>query len=621
MIRTNFFLPLIVILFSKYLIGQEAPKNIIIIEEDLNSTDLGESLKKEESNNLVIQNKEQPNEVINFQDESKDSPIVINDIEKEFNEWYGILPSEDGGFGWLMWGDTTKDYALSLLRKTNFNSSSAVLKKLTINFLLSRAKAPKLERLASNKKNIIKEADPFVYFKEQIKILSLIGSQNSILKLVNSVPLELKEESFEEDISQLLMQSQDIPNICSKALEKTNSYQNLKKRKTLIACNIALKKFDKALLAIDLLENDSKESLSYTSLARDIIEGDGLKKNTNFSIEVNDNINLKIMSLVNYETAKKNFANESILLDKIIYEMNLYEKDFQIEALERLVEHGLYDLKKLENAYISFYKQQEKKGRDTLSNLEKENSITIRVDLYNLANNTTSNLEKARYLNLLWKKASQIGIEKAIYKLTSNTVLSLTPDLELSWFIYPATKALIVSNNLEEAKSWLFYLSKDLYNRASLDINFCKYLVILYLIDNNLNSNNTDIPEINFLLKRLASSLEVSKKELFRIIVSLKSLDYKVDDLYWKSFYMEDDLKEEYSNNFQIDNELFNLEIAEKNNNLAETIIISINLLNTRNKNTNYYKLFKPLNSLYKLGLKQYVKDFVLELNLGVLNQ
>jgi len=221
----------------------------------------------------------------------------------------------------------------------------------------------------------------------------------------------------------------------------------------------------------------------------------------------------------------------------------------------------------------------------------------------------------------LWMKASQAGIEKAIYKMTGNSVLSITPDPELSWFIYPATKALIISNNLEEAKSWLFYLSEDLYNRASLDINFCKYLITLYLVDSNLDNNNFELPEINFLLKRISSSLEVSKIDLFRMLVSLKSLNYKIDDIFWKSFYIEDSLKAGSSNNSQLNNQFFNLDIATKNNNFAETILISINLLNTRNKeDIDYYKIFKPLNSLYKLGLKQYVRDFVLEFNLGALN-
>jgi len=622
MIRINLFLLLIVVIFSNYLIGQDAPKNIIIIQEDLNSIDVGESSNKEESNSSVIQYKQKSNEVVNSQSENQDNFLVIDDIEKEFNEWYGVLPSEDGGFGWLMWGDTTKDYALSLLRKTNFNSNSNVLKKLTINFLLSRANAPKLERLTANQNVIVKEEDPFIYFKEQIKILSILGDEKSIKKLVNSIPLELKTESFEKDISKLRMKSVDIPNICVKALDKTNSDQNLKKRKTLIACNIALKKFDQALLAIHLLENDSVESLPYTALARNIIEGEGIKEFTNTSFEINDKINLKIMSLVNYELAKKVFLSEGILLDKIIYEMNLFGKDIQIEALERLTENGLYDVKELEKAYISFYNYtQDNKEIDPLNNLEKQNSLIIRVNLYNLINNTISNLERAKYLNILWMKASQIGIEKTIYKLTRNSLLSLAPDPELSWFIYPATKALIISDNLEEAKTWLFYLSEDLYNRASLDINFCKYLIILYLIDQNLDNNKSELPEINFLLKRLASSLDVSRVELFRILVSLKSLNYKVDDIFWKSFYMEEALNVRSSNNSQLNNQFFNLDIAVKNNNVAETILISINLLNGRHEEgIDYYKLFKSLNSLYKLGLKQYVIDFVLEFNLDALN-
>ena len=95
MIRINLFLLLIVFIFSNYLIGQDAPKNIIVIQEDLNSIDSGESLNKEESNSSVIQYKQKSNEVINSQSESQDNFIVIDDIEKEFNEWYGILPSED----------------------------------------------------------------------------------------------------------------------------------------------------------------------------------------------------------------------------------------------------------------------------------------------------------------------------------------------------------------------------------------------------------------------------------------------------------------------------------------------------------------------------------------------
>ena len=35
----------------------------------------------------------------------------------DFNEWYGVLSSDEGGLGWSMWGSTPYDYSLNLLRK------------------------------------------------------------------------------------------------------------------------------------------------------------------------------------------------------------------------------------------------------------------------------------------------------------------------------------------------------------------------------------------------------------------------------------------------------------------------------------------------------------------------
>ena len=624
MIRINLFLLLIIILFSNYLRGQDSPKNIIIIEEEL-STIAEEELATQEEKNLLNSNKKP---IINknkkYQIQKNDNVIVVDDIEKEFNEWYGVLPSEEGGFGWRMWGDTSKEYALSLLRKTNFKTRSTILKELTINFLLSRANAPKLEKIEKNQYNLDKEKDPFIYFKEKIKILSEIGAVESIDKLINSIPLELKGDSFREDISELRKQSINIPSICNNTLDKKfNSNQNLEKRKSLIACNIALKKFNQAQLSIDLLENDSVESLPYITLAREMIESPNIKSITNFSSETNDNINVKIMSLVDYNIAKFFFINETIVLDKLIYEMNLYEKEDQIQALERLVEQGVYNLQVLEKAYISFYNYiQDNSIKVSLNNLEEENSLIIRVKLYNLTNNSISNLERARYLNLLWLKAAQIGTEKSVYKLTSNIISSIKQEPELSWFIYPATKALIVSNQLDQARSWLFFLSEDLYNRASLDIKFCKYLILLYLKDNNSNNIGNNIPEIDFLIKRFANSLDINKIELLRILISLKSVGYEVDDNYWKSFYIDDVLNGKPSNiNFQLDNLYFNLDIAVKNKNIAETVLISLNILNNRDKeNFNYYELIKPLDALFELGLKKYVRDYVLELNLDSFN-
>ena len=105
----------------------------------------------------------------------------------------------------------------------------------------------------------------------------------------------------------------------------------------------------------------------------------------------------------------------------------------------------------------------------------------VRVSLFYLINNTTSDIDRARLLNLLWIKAKEINIERALYAISMNSINSITPQRELNWFTYPVTRALISNNKLEEAKNWLFFITSDIKDRAVLDLNFCKMLLLLYL--------------------------------------------------------------------------------------------------------------------------------------------
>ena len=50
---------------------------------------------------------------------------------------------------------------------------------------------------------------------------------------------------------------------------------------------------------------------------------------------------------------------------------------------------------------------------------------------------------------MMTSKAKEIGIQKALYSITTSPINSLTPKRELSWFIYPITRALIENNMLE----------------------------------------------------------------------------------------------------------------------------------------------------------------------------
>ena len=66
-----------------------------------------------------------------------------------------------------------------------------------------------------------------------------------------------------------------------------------------------------------------------------------------------------------YKIAKLVFAEDSLTLNKIIYDMKLYTLKEQIESLEKLVSNGLYDPIILKSAYANYFlKIKEKRRRE-----------------------------------------------------------------------------------------------------------------------------------------------------------------------------------------------------------------------------------------------------------------
>ena len=149
--------------------ADDIPKKIIAIEENL-ELDQDNFNKNSTQKDNVIVNKvdfynEEETEVQEI--EEVNDLIVVDDIPKEFNDWYGILSSEQGGLGWLMWGNTNNELAFKLLEKTNFSTNSKTILDLTSKLLMSRAQKPReIETSDVTGKSFIK--------KEKCKTISLI---------------------------------------------------------------------------------------------------------------------------------------------------------------------------------------------------------------------------------------------------------------------------------------------------------------------------------------------------------------------------------------------------------------------------------------------------------------
>ena len=143
-------------------------------------------------------------------------------------------------------------------------------------------------------------------------------------------------------------------------------------------------------------------------------------------------------------------------------------------------------------------------------------------------------------------------------------------------------------------------------------------LLLLYIIDPDLKKSNFEIPDINFLLNVLYNNLNVKKESIYTLMTTLKGLNYDVSPHLWESFYNE---FESFSSSLNINktNLFLILEQSLKKRNLAETALIAIDLLNSSNKEElNFYYLYKSIYSLNNIGLREYAREFGLEINFGL---
>lgn len=602
------------------LLAQDGPKEIIQVEEE-------KVLGKDDSfKNRDLSNPAEPtvldDENTNIE-ENNIQKLVIDDIPEEFNSWYGILSSKDGGLGWLMWGNTEYKFSLELLRQlpTKINYSSAL--ELYSNLLLSRAQSPKIMTRGKNlgdSYSLENEDLKYEYFDEKIRLMVEVGLSDRIQLLENSIPLEMRDILFKNRVQDIRFKHLDIYYICENIQNKLKNTENkVFTRKTLIACNIAKKKNDEAFLALDLLENDIEEQDYFLNTARFFIENDNLNINDVDFKNIDPLLRL-ILSLSKKDYSQKQFNNNKLNLDLLVYKMQLYKNEDQLEALERLTNVGIYDFQTLNRRYIEYSNKTIEQAFDN-KDLETKNSFQIRNYFFKKALQSSDNVEKAKNLNLLWKKADNADIRKAISNITSDMTSSIEPENKLNWFAISASKNLMLSDNLEEAKKWLFLGKVNPIERASLDPNFCKALLLLYIKDNDIFSNNNDLPNINFLLEVLYNDINTDIKTLERLVISLKALDFDIEENIWKKliFNKKNNPTEKIRKVSNHQSLIFNLKHAIKNSNKAEVVITSIMLLSDYYENNNYTSLYHSLEALRALGLERYAKELVFEINSDIL--
>ena len=621
----------ILLLFFGTSFAQESPKNIISDEKNgirlQEDNTLDEITNNQEENNQETFNKSTANETF---EPVEENAIIIQDITNNFNHWHGVLSSENDGLGWMMWGNTSYYLSKNLISQVNPSTISPTLNRLLKNLLLSRAKAPAIKNQDNDALRVNRyNNEVFPFLENKIGYLVHGGFTGEITDLLNNIPKDLKTENFETKNFEVRINNFDVPYLCnnvSKMLvkeEKLTIY-----RKILIVCKLILKKEEEAMLAMELLENDILEEDNFLSKIRFFLNSkeNQIKKiesiDGTLNLESDQSQLIKMLNFYNYSSAKEAFKDMPRIFHKTIYDLNLFSREIQLESLEFLVDQGSYPPSKLIEGYNSIISE------DQLMNFmnnkkvnTKENSVLLRASLFKLINASVSKTERAKNLMMLWDLAMQKNILKAISLATKSSTLSLFPDPKLNWFNLSAFRALLLSDEIEAAKKWIFYGTSEVKERASIDINFCKSLIMLYLYDNTAKQSLNETIDIKYLLKTLNNDLNVNEQDLLKLTLTVNALEGEIPEEIWEVFLERqqldsiefDYLRQNVSGYFLLDN-------AINKNNMAEAILISFTLLQSEKRtHKDLYSFYKGLNGLYSIGLKKYARDYAIEKNYNFL--
>ena len=101
-------------------------------------------------------------------------------------------------------------------------------------------------------------------------------------------------------------------------------------------------------------------------------------------------------------------------------------------------------------------------------------------------------------------------------------------------------------------------------------------------------------------------------------MITFKALNYEVSTNLWENFYND---FESFNPSFNINktNLFLILEESLKKRNIAETVFIVLDLLNSSNQEElNFYYLYKSIYSLNSIGLREYAREFSTEINFGL---
>ena len=555
--------------------------------------------------------------------------IQIDDIPNEFNKWFGIISSDEGGLGWMMWEGTDYETSSKLLDNIPTEKVTSSIVGLTKKLLLSRSRSPHKKKTDEDvlvvgydgEKIESKENNNFELFYKKITILAKFGLDKEIKSLIEAVPSGLKPEGFLDKIYQIRLNYGDIVYACSQidTLLARNS-KNTDIRKTLLGCQLAKNDIDAAMLSIELLENDLSENDSFIKLVK-VLSYEPDKAKNNIDLLINDIDRYLLISLAvaygkdyfypylnDYEI---NQANRAFL------EFNVGSVEDRLIAAEQAAERGVLKPTFLAKLYSYAISEEEHLVLD--NNEIKNNDPILRAKLFKLSTKATSSMERARYLSLLWEKAEESGLSFSVIPASILVALTLEPKQELSWFSLSMTKALIISGKSDIAKNWIA-LSLNNSNLNYEESGKLYGLLMLLAVVGETLPEPYSVNKIAEIWSSMTANAVINEKgkEHNKLLVMMSAIGIKLPKGIWLEYIDNGNFFHERS----IPNTALRYQLRESalSNRVAETVALALITLGKDPSKIGSIELNAVIGSLRAIGLEDEAKNLCILSAMDVIN-
>ncbi len=572
--------------------------------------------------NLVpeVTNTDHLNITESLNSENINKEVTITELPVIAPSWIGVISDSNQSLGWDMWEGTDAKFVKMLLELLPVNAPSLAMRNLSKRLLLTNAAQPLIKKsdglVAINPSGepIINDKDDNLFLSIRFSKLASLGDKDGLTQLYNEVPPEKMVDELARKAMYARLLSGETKEACNEIISLAQRTNDINWKKGLIVCHLILGKREDALLNLELflaeLNNEDKFSRLVYALADGYSVDNFDKNNIYYKILV------PLLSGEQLDALRLNLEPSGL---KVVAENTNLQLKVRMLAAEKAVLAGVLDSMYLGQlaTKFNFNKDIYVRAASESKNLDGHEARAL---LLQASGSSTSLIERARLLGLLWDSAKKDGLFSAYASASLQILKTISPRPDLIWFASSAAKASISSGDYVLASKWLSLLGQSVDLDFEASGSLLRLMPLIAIAGQPLPRpfNSQQATDVWSGLSDTYSKLE-KVQIASRLLVVLSAMGIEIKSGAWKDVISpENIIINENIPSTALRHQLHN---AAVNNRRGEVVAISLIMLGEEGPNkAGLVSINAVIRALRSIGLEQDARAIAVEAAISSVN-